>query len=352
MKHVALLVILALFNTTVGFAQENNIRSFGELLEIMEASEVMYNVTLFSELPDYDPLTSADELFPTLADHVEYPWVEEGDDTGYSLMTYPMDSLALQFLFEGEPFYQEDDFEKARSYYEKALKANDQFYVSYLHLGDTYLFSGDPETAITYYQRAAVLNPYDYRCFYYLANAMVRAGRKDEALASYISALSLKPRHENLLSTISNNQDFLDVVVMDVSFTPEALVRKTGDQEVSLYLSESDNGIWMPYAFAKAVWLGEGGGRSDARTWSSQSELEAMVAVVDGYAGRLESGDIAPVPWLDRLSVLATNGWLSQYIIYEIGSRMNPDVTLTLNPDIRDSLREFIREHVVVSIET
>lgn len=350
MKKAVLLFLLALLNTTAGYGQENPIRSFGELLEIMEASEVTYNVTLFSDLPDFDPMTSADELFPSLAVHVEYPWVEQNDDRGYRLMGIPMDSLALRFLVEGEPFYQEDDFEKARTYYEKALEANDRFYVSYLHLGDTYLFSDDPETAITYYQRAGVLNPYDYRCFYYLANAMVKAGRKDEALEAYITALVLKPRHENLLSTISNYQDFLDVVVMDVSFTPETLVRKTGDQEVSLYLSETDNGIWMPYAFAKAVWLGEGGGRTDARTWSSQSELEAIVAVVDGYAGRLESGDIAPVPWLDSLVKLATNGWLSQYIIYEIGSRMNPDVTLTLNPDIRDSIREFIQEHVVVSI--
>ncbi|MBM3262422.1 MAG: tetratricopeptide repeat protein [candidate division Zixibacteria bacterium] len=163
-------------------------------------------------------------MFPELTPHIEYPWVESLD-TGDQLTNFPVDSVAFNYLVEGEPAFKAKRYEEARTFYQKAVAQDPQGYLGYLYLGDSYYFAGNAQEALKQYERAISLNPWDYRCYFYKANACRKSGLVKEARDAYRMALLLRPRYEPLLRTIEANQAFLQVKVKDIRFDPRVLVR-------------------------------------------------------------------------------------------------------------------------------
>ena len=73
-----------------------------------------------------------------------------------------------------------------------------------------------------------------------------------------------------------------------------------------------------------------------------------MLNLVTVYESLKQTEKIKPDPRLDLLLKIVDTGDLSCFIAYEIASRINPNFTLTVSEDIRQSLREFIAKYVVV----
>ena len=45
------------------------------------------------------------------------------------------------------------------------------------------------------------------------------------------------------------------------------------------------------------------------------------------------------------------DGYLSEFIIYEIASKMNPDIILQMPKDFQDRIREYVERYVVVDLD-
>jgi len=70
--------------------------------------------------------------------------------------------------------------------------------------------------------------------------------------------------------------------------------------------------------------------------------------LLTAYTDALSEGRIQRDAQLDRLVEITQEGYLDDYIFYEICARMYPDFVLTMQSEIRDGLTEFIAKYVVV----
>lgn len=334
------------------FAQTPGYLRYSEIMKMLEASDLNYRFVGFSELDTLKPEESGSVLFPEFVQHVKLPVVERSD-SGINLTSFLVDSAVQVLTEDAERFYWDKKYKKARKKYEAALKLQPDAYFLELYIGDTFLMEDNPSTALEHYERAKLANPMDYRCYMFPASALMRLGRMEEALDSYISALVLKPRHKNLLLILEGFAPLLNVSIRNVEFVPKAVVfEKEGGVDIFV-ATEQDHGVWIGYATAKAAVLGEVEFRKrltgdESKGWSSVFERQAIMTTMEFYLSGKADRSLEPIPQLDAIAQIAEGGYFGEYIVYEIASRMHPDVTLTLPDEARSRIRSFIEKYVVV----
>jgi tetratricopeptide (TPR) repeat protein len=327
-----------------------------EILEIVEKSDVMYNIVCPIEgLPDVNPANTAKNLFPLSAQPAEYPLLMTKDDGSTVLAEYPFSAEVSDMFNEAENLFTNGRYAEAIRSYQKIIDRSPDCYIAYAHIGDSYYKMKQHHQAIGYFDKAIEINPLDHRTFLYKADALMHLGRPDEAKAAYIHALSLRPRYWLALANLRHFADTLNVEVRTDLFQPKVFVRREKDA-IGVYISDEQSlNVWLPYALAKAIWLGEPSHREPhlgdpTYRWSSAEETEALYSLITVYKTLKHLDATKPDPKLDLLEKITEAGDLPYFIGYEIASRISPHVTLTLPEEVRQSLREFIAKYVVVSI--
>jgi tetratricopeptide (TPR) repeat protein len=334
-------------------AQHPSYLTPAEIIKLVSDSKVHYTVksATSGEGELADPLST---LFPQAAQHIPLPMITEGEHGQRFIDEYQFDSSALKLIEEAEPLFDKEKYEQARKLYLQAIAQSPNCYLAYSHVGDTYLFSNDPDSALVYYDKAIALNSNDYQLFFYKGHALVKAGRMKEARDAYIQALTLNPRHENTYKHLRTFRDELKITLHDELFHPLAVAKRDGESILIAY-DLSGGAEWLVYGMAKGMWLGEGAHRKaltgveEREPWSSIEETECIGALLAAYLTGLDQGKTKRNAELDRLVAIAKNGFLSELLVYEFGSRVFPDVVV-LQPDkFRQSMAEFIGKYVVVS---
>ena len=333
-------------------AQDSKYLSNPEVLKIMEESKTLYRIGSTDELTDPSIDDYGKKMFPKLTNHLEFPKVVHGSDSSLYLKSFDFDSIALATLAEGEPFFKIGNYDAAIKYYEKAYELSDSLYVAYLHAGDCHLMNKKFKKALKLYEKAKKINPFDYRPHFYCGTANYRMGNHEHALENYIHAISLKPRHFSILLTLQAKADELGIDVNTETFEPKSYVEKT-DSSVNIFIPSENGSIWLAYAAAKAIYLGEDDKRLDlfgiqGIGWNSEMETQAIIGLMDLYLGLVESDKIERIEYLDRLYLITKEGYLDEFIFYEIASKMNPDIVLQLPREIRDSIKEYVKKYVIV----
>src|SRR5262249_35069211 len=198
--------------------------------------------------------------------------------------------------------------------------------------------SGDPRTAVEIYDRGLALNRDDFRLHFFRADALFAQGRDADALAGYVRALVLRPRRPSVLGNLNRAAGRLGIVVRAHPFLPHASVSVEGDRIEVDY----DDGPWRYYGLCKALWRHERGGE-----WSTGEEHDCLGVLLDAY----HEAHGAPDAALDRLAAIVRDGLLDEFIVYEIGSRLFPDLTLLLADSQREQVRTFVERYVVSSTD-
>ena len=328
--------------------------SNSEIIKIMESSKTTYSITSTEELDNISISEFSKLYFPQLTHHVEYPLVVENDSSLY-LKSFPFDSLAWKVLLRGEECYKDQDYEQALLYYKEAINLSENFYIAYLNAGDCHLMQNNFPEALSYYKKAYNINPYDYRCSFYQGTAYSKLEDYINAKKFYLNALVLKPRHTNLMNVLSSLSDKLEIDVNEQTFEPKALA-KMEDGKVEIYLDLKNNTVWMAYAFAKAIWLGEKEVRlklsNDVDTkWNSIAEKQALLCLMENYINLLDDNKIQHDEYLDRIMNILEDGYLDEFVIYEIASKMNPDVVLQLPKNFQVRIKEYLEKYVIKDLD-
>lgn len=331
--------------------QEPNYLSNAEIFKIMEKSTTHYNIKSINSLKDITSNEFGKILYPPLTTHIEYPKVIEIDSSLY-LQSFSFDSLAWQEVLNGEEYYKEKDYKNALKYYEKAMSISESLYVGYLNAGDCYLMQDSLSMALDYYKKAYNINPYDYRTSFYQGTVYLKMQDIEKAKENYINALVLKPRHQNLMNVLTALSTKLNIKVNSQTFEPKALVRYEGDS-VAVYFDLNNDSYWMAYAFAKAIWLGEKDIRlkisnSIDDNWNSHAENQAIFSLVEHYYNMIEENKIEHNWYLDQILDIMKEGYLSEFGIYEIASKINPDIVLQMPKDFRERIKEYVKKYVII----
>jgi tetratricopeptide (TPR) repeat protein len=306
-------------------------------------------------LPGVNPANTAKSLFPMLVQPVNCPRQVIKEDGSIELIEVGLSPEMSDMFDEAEALFLKGRYLEAIPCYQKIIDRFPDCHLAYAHLGDSHFKMKQYRRAIGYFDQAIELNPFDHRTFLYKADALMYLDRLDEAKAAYIHALSLRPRYWLALANLQHQADKLGVEVRTNLFEPKVFVRKEADG-IGVYISDQPSlKIWLIYALVKAVWLGEPSHReyhtgSSAPGWSVLEETEALLALATVYKSLKLTGDAKPDPKLDLLEKIIETGDLPYFIGYEIASRMSRHVTLTVDEEARQGLREFIAKYVVVSV--
>lgn len=319
-----------------------------ELMKRIESSPVQYLIHDLENLKGVAPEQLVDVIWPHGPEPLEVPVVERSADGSRVVRPAKFDPEAMGLIQQAEVPYKAGRYAEAEKLYAQALAKEPGNYLAALNLGDTALFSGDAKTALTRYEQAARLNPDDHRSYFFRGTALARLDRMAEARDMYAWALTLRPEHPYVMHALDQNADTLGIRVQPRVVRPRALARAEG-KEISVHVDPKSP--WFVYGLCKALWLGEESHREEMtgeRDYhpTNIEELECLGLLGAVYARFLEEGKPKD-PALERFMRIVKDGYGKELILYEVLARQAPHVVLTLEPEARERLHQYVLRHVV-----
>lgn len=219
------------------------------------------------------------------------------------------------------------------------------------YLGDALLFGGDAGAALSEYDLAIKQNPDDFRLYFFRGNAHRHEGKREAMLDDFRTSLTLNPRYQTLITALQGWPNS-EVRVEPEVLVPRAFVRRDG-KAIAVY-ADTERPEWLAWAMCKGLWLGDTAHRkemlgTDEGGWSSVEELECLASLVSVYASRRERGEGSADERLERLVKIVKDGMTTGFVLYEIGSRIDPQIVLRLDADVRAQVRKYVEKYVLVS---
>jgi tetratricopeptide (TPR) repeat protein len=320
-----------------------------QILKRLEASPVEVKLAGIEALQDVARGRLADETWPELVPPIEHPKVRRKNGN-ITVEPWARPKAVEAPMEKGETAFQQKDYLEAAKWYRKALEIAPDFYIARAYLGDTHLFGGKgPKAALEEYDQAIARNPDDYRLYFFRANAHRQLDDLQSMQADLRRSLVLKPRNPILLGAMERARGLMGRAEPEV-FIPRGFVRRGEGNVVEVY-ADIDRPEWLAWANCKALWMIDGAHRkemvgSTEHGWSTAEELECLGSLMGVYEARKRSGGAAD----DRLEVLGQiihDGLSPAFVIYEFGSRVDPQIVLRLDDRFREMMARYVEKYVL-----
>lgn len=320
-----------------------------QILKRLESSGVDFRIAAIETLQDVARGRLADETWKELLPPIEYPRVNRKNGR-ITVEAWPRPVEIDAPMEKAEFAFQQQDYQEAATWYRKTLSLAPDFYIAHAYLGDTHLFGqSNPDAAIAEYDQAIAANPDDYRIYFFRANAHRRKEDFKAMLADLRRSLVLKPRNQILLGALSKAQGLMGRAEAEV-LVPRGFVRQEG-KVVTVY-ADIDRPEWLAWANCKALWLTDASHRKEMlgtteSGWSTAEELECLGSLMSVYHSRKARG-VGPSD--DRLEVLhqiIVDGLAPAFVIYELGSRVDSQIVLRLEPKYRAMVTRYVGKYVL-----
>jgi tetratricopeptide (TPR) repeat protein len=254
-------------------------------------------------------------------------------------------------LRAAEPLFQDKRYAEAGALYDAAVKAAPSCYVAYAYRGDAAFFQGQEEKALADYDKALALNPDDGSIYVFRANALQHLKRYPEMVDALRWSLALRPRNTLVLDMLHQAERPLHFTVRSVDIAFHGFARKEG-ADMAIY-ADAKRPAWLAYASCKALWLGEPSHRkavlgTSEHVISFPEEQECIGALLAGYLVGKEHDDAIQEPELRAVAEIIQAGYGAEWVVYELLSRVDPQIVLTLPDAERKRMFEFVKRYVAV----
>jgi tetratricopeptide (TPR) repeat protein len=338
--------------STVAWSDEARHSSFlniSQLMKLMEASKTKYEIRSLDAL-DLARGTLADSTWRQAIGANERPRVVNEGGT-ISVIDWEQSAELQAALVKADEAYAKKDYAEAEKRFRAAVALSPGDPRAHAYLGDALLFGGKPTAAKVEYDRAIELNPFDYRYFFFRASAWRELKQPANEKADLRTSLMLKPRNARLLGAVNERR-------LGVHAEPDVLVPQSFAREeknaIVIYADPQRLG-WFAWASCKAAWLGEASHRkaatgSEAHHWTSTEELECLSALLAGYARERKDGGPSD-PRLEQLNAIADEGLGTGLVLYEMGSRIDPQITLRFGPEAQKLVRTYVEKYVLPDVK-
>ncbi len=323
-----------------------------EIFMLMEQSDTKYVINPRSVLTDVPHDGFADLLWPPQGKRLVHPWVVVDDAGRRTLEEYPTAPAADALLEQAARHFEQRRYQKALEINQGIVEKFPRCYQALSNAGRSLYAMGQYDRALEYFFRAIDINHYDPLLYMYEGDTLMTLDRPKQATTAYIKGLALKPKHQGLMERLGALSGELGLTLNEKEFIPQSLARAEGDG-VAIYVDENEESgfHWLAFANCKAIWLGEAQHResmtrSRNHQWTTVEEQECLASLLDGYA--LKEKGASNDPALERLNRIAQGGFLDAFIMYEIGSRVHPNIMLLLSDAMRENMAAFITRYIVV----
>ncbi|HYV65034.1 MAG TPA: hypothetical protein VE964_02255 [Myxococcales bacterium] len=318
-----------------------------EMKKRMEASTTAsYVIQDLSELKGVKMQDALGILYPQLVAPVANAQVEVVN--GKRKVVAAPCGPAEKKIEEAEGLFQRKEFGTARKLYDEAIALAPACYVAHAYRGDADLFAGDAASALGHYDRALVINPDDASVHFFRSTALRQLGRTEEMKTELRWAMALRPRNPTVLQIVNRSVGRLGLRVEDVGVNLWGFARKEGDS-VGIYFDEKQP-AWLGYALCKGFWLGDPDHRREMTgstevLFTLEGERECLVALLTAYETEREKRTDET---LERLYRIVESGAGDAWIVYELGSRVDPQIMLKVTPKLQREVLEFVTKYVMV----
>jgi len=230
--------------------------------------------------------------------------------------------------------------------YQRAIKADPDYFASWTFLGDTYYMREDYPKALEAFRKAIALNPVGYQAYYFMADAYDKMGKKKEALEAITHAYMLNKNNPRIAQSLERilKSNGMRIRVDRLEFPFAIQEKSTKKCEIS-FRTMKELG-WMPLVNCLACWKMEPALRKEnGKGVSSAMYDECIVNQVAGIEQRKRDGKklLEKEGWLERA---VREDYLHALVTWEIGAGIQPDIMLTLSKADRDIVLKYIQTFV------
>ncbi len=316
-----------------------------QLMKILELSPRPYSVQNTEQLLGQDLVS---KMYAQRVAPIEHPF--RGPDGLAPVAPFGVEKAAAKMIRAGQRHLAAGRQAKARAAFEAALAIQPNAYPAMLGLGRIALRNNQPAEALGLLQQAKVHNPDDPLTHRLLGDAAAARHLPAQARSHYVQALIRRPRDPETLAGLAR----LGIAPPADLFRPRAAARKHGGR-IDIYADYgvAASRIWLAWAAARAAWLGEPGlrvrygGSAERPDWSTQQELFCLACLLGNYLQARRAKKAAVQPDLERLLAIQKRHLLDEYVIYAIGSRLDPNAPLMLPAEQRKRMQAFVDLFVV-----
>jgi tetratricopeptide (TPR) repeat protein len=330
-----LVLLLCVLSGSSAFAK---MRTLADFKAAMDRSEINYEVTQLTPEHQRD---AASVLWPEGRAH-DCPEVRVVEGKKRVVECSEVAPEAKLAFVDAEKLFKAKDYEAARKKYEEAKRLSPSSSFLDLYIGDSLFFSARLIEALAAYDRAIQASPLHYHGHLFRAHTLIKLKRFHEAREALVDTLALRPRNPFAMKMAHAEASRLDIQPYEEPFTPRASVRRTDPGHVLVETIATPH--WIAFAMCEAYWIGEE--RPKRNGWTSEESRECLANLVAEY--QAEAIQAQTESQLGRLSDIALRAhMLDVFIIYEVGSRIMPDLPLILDDAIRARLRNYVEQYVL-----
>lgn len=286
-------------------------------------------------------------------------------------VTFSSNKDAQEYMVRGETFFVQKQYEKAFEMYEKALKKDSELYEAALFSGDAFLqigkgFESNPakqkehfDKAETWYQKAIIINPNRETAYRYSATPLMLTKQYDKARDRYIEAYITEPYNERALGGLKQWAEVTGAEIGHPIIEIPADVTSSGDGNTKITLGMSDKEddgsiAWTAYALNRATWQTGKDGLSDKFKNAYPNEKNYRRSLAEEFdAMRSAVAVVKEKPVKKLNSALATlvklhdDGMLESYILLAVRDEEIARDQPTYIKQNREKMRRYVIKYVV-----
>lgn len=294
-----------------------------------------------------------------------------GKENESETVTFSSNKEAQDFMVKGETFFARKEYEKAFEMYEKALKKDSELYEAALFSGDAFLqigkgFESNPskqkenfDKAETWYQKAIIINPNRETAYRYSATPLMLTKQYDKARDRYIEAYITEPYSEGALAGLKQWAEITETEIGHPVIEIPADVTSSGNGNTKITLGTSDNEddgsiAWTAYALNRAMWQTGKDGLSEKFKKAYPNEKiyrRSLAEEFDAMRSAVAVLKEKPVkklnPTLATLVKLHDDGMLESYILLAVRDEEIARDQAPYLKQNREKMRQYVIKYVV-----
>lgn len=331
MKRI-LVLLSHLLLIQVLMAQE--IHSPAELLKILEESSLAYELQELQApvaCPDRSENVNLNDVYR----------ISEGE----SLQVYYYDTLtpAGRGNFQrAEAYFDKQQLDSARLFYEKVLETDPQFYKVATYIGQMYGSTGELELAKQTYLETLENNYIDYLAHWLLADIYLMQNRLDSAVQQVTIARVLNRNNPRLKDFQQQIYKEAKLDTTDWCFNPQVAISQPDSGKVIVQFSEN----WLMYGICKAAWAYEPGYKGSmgvARDeYTTLEERECLANLMIGLLNAKTK--IKKNREFTTLKTAIEEGMIDPFIMYELFLPKHPEVAYQLSREFIGQIANYVIE--------
>lgn len=353
--------ISCLYSEEIPSKDEFNIREFENSYKIRSGSElyeVVNNSPINYKIEKGDSTIFTDIVGEKFNSYVGNPYfiLEKEEDGLISLETSEPQNEVSDLFVKAEQMLRNREYEELIQNYEKALKLDESYFKTWTNLGDSYYLNGEYTKAISYFQKAIELNEIGYQEYWFLADTFYKLEEYDKALENITTAYMLNPHNENIIGSLTEilkvNNRYL--VKNRTKFPFE--INKQNEKKCILTYNEINGLNWIPFSLAFGIWKMEKEFVEIDQHYIQQGVAnqikykEMLISQAAFIDSKLQEGK--EVTDQEKLIYnIVNDGYLTEYILWEIVERKMPSTILLLPKENRERVFEYISKFVFCEIE-